>query len=350
MPEVEHWISLIHDHHQPRIPNHVDKERGALRTNYQPSALQGHKTNSKTPLRLIGAVILFIIFGALAGCDVDKDNDGTTSNVLSVPDLIGQKGDEAKEALAVLDLEHNYESESGSVWNAANWVVQSTDPKPGEDIDPGSTVTLHVVREQDFRDPNFDGSNQAEEIRRIWLENFGLGDDADFEDIGDGAGLIGTIRVVTVPEERHVVATVSLNADEADNDEFNTLALAQLRLLEHDDRTEKFDIRLLEFESADGKIIGTSDESEHRSETDDGLSLIYAKTACSSRADKEFHFGGKLHSVMGVLAEEIRKDSVFYKVEATVTNEYGIKEKGYVVECVVEGNDDHPKVTSFILY
>lgn len=81
-----------------------------------------------------------------------------------------------------------------------------------------------------------------------------------------------------------------------------------------------------------------------------GLEALEAQTACTKYAKEQFPFGVKMHWVLGQLAEEIQGDQWFLKVEATVTNAYGAKEKGVNVECLVAGTNEVAIVTAFNAY
>lgn len=84
--------------------------------------------------------------------------------------------------------------------------------------------------------------------------------------------------------------------------------------------------------------------------TSTGLEVSEARTACEAYAKEQFPFGVKMHWIVGRLAEEIQEDQWFLKVEATVTNAYGAKEKGVNVECLVAGTKDLGIVSAFNAY
>lgn len=82
-----------------------------------------------------------------------------------------------------------------------------------------------------------------------------------------------------------------------------------------------------------------------------GIDAFDAKRACQDAADETFIYGGKLHTVMGVIAETPLVDDGqwFIKVEATVTNEYGV-DMDAEVECYVSGDGGLAEVQDFIVY
>ncbi|WP_209372594.1 PASTA domain-containing protein [Brevibacterium renqingii] len=71
---------------------------------------------------------------------------------VTVPDLVGKAGDEAKDELDDLDLKADFVDESDedrSVILKSNWKVESTSPKAGAEAEPGDAVTLTVSKIDD---------------------------------------------------------------------------------------------------------------------------------------------------------------------------------------------------------
>ena len=71
---------------------------------------------------------------------------------ITVPDLVGKAGDEAKDALDDLDLKADFVDESDedrSVILNSNWKVESTSPNAGAEVEPGDAVTLTVSKIDD---------------------------------------------------------------------------------------------------------------------------------------------------------------------------------------------------------
>lgn len=81
-----------------------------------------------------------------------------------------------------------------------------------------------------------------------------------------------------------------------------------------------------------------------------GLEANAAQTACTLYAKSQFPYGVKMHWILGRLAEEIKDDQWFLKVESDVTNAYGVKAKGANIECYVSGTNEVPLVTEFNAY
>ncbi|QPR38022.1 PASTA domain-containing protein [Brevibacterium casei] len=71
---------------------------------------------------------------------------------VTVPDLVGKAGDEAKDALYDLDLKAEFVDESDedrSVIRKSNWKVERTSPQAGAEAEPGDAVTLTVSKIDD---------------------------------------------------------------------------------------------------------------------------------------------------------------------------------------------------------
>jgi hypothetical protein len=92
-------------------------------------------------------------------------------------------------------------------------------------------------------------------------------------------------------------------------------------------------------------------EREPEVATSGGVTAFDAQIACERYADQEFAYGVRMHWIVGRLAEEYlaEQDQWFLKVEATVTNAFGAKQRG-VVECYVTGSSEHPEVVDFLYY
>lgn len=72
----------------------------------------------------------------------------TAALPVTIPDLAGQDGASAREALRALGLDYIYESDSGtSVIVASNWTVLATEPQAGARVLAGSTVTIGVTKQ-----------------------------------------------------------------------------------------------------------------------------------------------------------------------------------------------------------
>lgn len=77
------------------------------------------------------------------------EDESPEPETVSVPDVSGQPGDEARDSLQDEGFDVELVSDGGAVVNAANWEVESTSPAAGEDAEEGSEVTVNVVRPED---------------------------------------------------------------------------------------------------------------------------------------------------------------------------------------------------------
>lgn len=92
---------------------------------------------TKKYLALTGILALSI---TLVGCDE------TEKEPLTVPDVVGLPGDEARDLIEEFDLETSLESAESSVWQPANWEVESTDPEAGTEVEEEDEVIVNLVR------------------------------------------------------------------------------------------------------------------------------------------------------------------------------------------------------------
>jgi hypothetical protein len=86
---------------------------------------------------------------------------------ITVPDLVGKAGDEAKDALDDLDLKAEFVDESDedrSVVRKSNWKVERTSPQAGAEAEPGDAVTLTVSKIDD--DQESAGEEKAEKVEK----------------------------------------------------------------------------------------------------------------------------------------------------------------------------------------
>ena len=77
------------------------------------------------------------------------------------------------------------------------------------------------------------------------------------------------------------------------------------------------------------------------------LSHYGAKKAFEAYGKAIYRYGFKVHWIVGLIDAKDRDDgSVYYKVEVTITNQYGAKYDA-IAEGVVSGSDTNPKVSQF---
>ncbi len=81
------------------------------------------------------------------------------------------------------------------------------------------------------------------------------------------------------------------------------------------------------------------------------LSASTAWAAVSLYGEREFPYGFKLNSILGVLAETaVDEDTWFIKSKCQVKNEQGKWAKDFTCEAYITGTDDNPKVKNFKIY
>jgi len=83
--------------------------------------------------------------------------------------------------------------------------------------------------------------------------------------------------------------------------------------------------------------------------TPSGVQVYDARDLCDTYAQTQFPYGYKAHWITGNLAERIEEDTVFLKVQATITNQYKAKRDANV-ECRVGGTAANPQLVEFNAY
>lgn len=197
-------------------------------------------------------------------------------------------------------------------------------------------------------EPKYDGTQFAKEIETKWKQSWGIGAEESWALLNEDPEfqtLLGHISHLESPAENIINIILTIDSDQVDTDEASDLAKNQLPMMIGDDRVET-----LQFISADGAKVGDNKGATERTATDQGLTGTYAQGACEMHASQVFVYGYTLHWIVGKLAEKVRPDEIFLKVQATVKNEYGTKVKGINVECYVSGTNDSPVVTDFLFY
>lgn len=91
-------------------------------------------------LKNFSFVGIFALSVTLVGCD------GTEDEPLTVPDVLGLPGDEARDLIEAAGLEPSLEATESSVWQPSNWEVESTDPEVGIEVQEKDEVIVNLVR------------------------------------------------------------------------------------------------------------------------------------------------------------------------------------------------------------
>lgn len=123
-------------------------------------------------ITLVVVILLVTIGQALGGGGAQSGaqsepaasvTQSTDAETVTVPDVVGMKGDAAKDAISAAGISGvpTLEDEAGeeSVWDASNWTVTSQDPAAGTSIDPSTTITLKV--HHDTPEPTSGASSES---------------------------------------------------------------------------------------------------------------------------------------------------------------------------------------------
>lgn len=130
----------------------VNQDEGRIR-----SALHFRRPKKITPRwvwiaggSVAALAVVAIVLGSIFGDDDTTKADATTATAtaapISVPDVSGLAGDEAKKNITDAGLEVKWDAGEASVWVASNWIVLTQSPKAGTRVADNSTVTLKVER------------------------------------------------------------------------------------------------------------------------------------------------------------------------------------------------------------
>ncbi|WP_152539227.1 PASTA domain-containing protein [Nesterenkonia sp. AN1] len=106
-------------------------------------------------LKNFSFVGIFALSITLVGCG------GTEDEPLTVPDVFGLPGDEARDLIEAAGLEPSLEAAESSVWQPSNWEVESTDPEAGIEVEEEDEVIVNLIRP--VADEDADASAQEAE-------------------------------------------------------------------------------------------------------------------------------------------------------------------------------------------
>jgi hypothetical protein len=80
----------------------------------------------------------------LSGCSATATDNAAGSGSITVPDVVGQTGDKAQDALEEAGLKPDFDGGSQVVILKSNWTVDSTNPAAGIKVNSDSKVTVKV--------------------------------------------------------------------------------------------------------------------------------------------------------------------------------------------------------------
>lgn len=103
-----------------------------------------------------GAVAGVVVIGGIASA-IGGDDDETaeaapeesSTATVTVPEVAGLPGDEARDLLQEAGFTVRGDGGDETPFNYSNWDATETDPPAGDEIEEGSTVTLHLVRAEE---------------------------------------------------------------------------------------------------------------------------------------------------------------------------------------------------------
>lgn len=130
------------------------------------------------PTMTSAALISLLALTACGGDGEGAEDDG----LAEVPDVAGQPGDEAQDAIEEAGFEITWDSDSGLAFDVSNWEVASVDPEAGERLEEDSEVTVSLTRPEGY-DEDDDGDEAEGEAGED------AGESADEEDSGEPKAL-----------------------------------------------------------------------------------------------------------------------------------------------------------------
>lgn len=120
----------------------------------------------------------------------------------------------------------------------------------------------------------------------------------------------------------------------------------------------------LEAEAAERERIAAEEEAQKQAEREAAkaeseariaeraaapLDVVDAQAFCTLYSERQFTYGGKLHTVLGRLAEEQTETGWYMKFEATINNAFGAEQKANV-ECHMSGTNGAPVMDDWLAY
>ena len=100
---------------------------------------------------------------------------------------------------------------------------------------------------------------------------------------------------------------------------------------------------------ADATIASENQQSAEEAELEKRLDYGHAVVALEDYGKQQYLYGFELHQFFGVILKEGRADGWHLKMTCDVTNMYGA-EAEMTCEAVVDGTNEAPQVTSFLVY
>ena len=273
----------------------------------------------------LGTALMLALALMLAGCGGESE----------IPDVAGQKADDAKQALADAGFYsvELVQEDGTAAYVASLYTVVSQDPQAGTAADSTRKITLTV---RDEAKADREATKEAEAEVKALMDGFvgSRATDAYADLTGRG------YTVVMLHGVEDCTSAIAQGADDPDDPYTVTLAIGY----DLDTNEARF-------------YVGLRSELDRKAEVDEVRAALEEKLPSSNawmavqRTGKaSYPEGFDVHEFFGRIAEQAQDENTwFLKAECDVTTEYGEEWKA-ICEATVTGTKDDPHVTSFVVY
>lgn len=279
--------------------------------------------------KLEAMVLTLVVTIMLLGC-------GGEEETYTVPNVVGKTVTDAKTALENAGFEDistsvAEDAENKTMWDGNNWTVMSQSPEAKSEETKDVSIELVIKKTSEIEQEKADV--EKEELSAVINMTF---TDAQnkLNELGYTATYVHQTSGLDMTEDLSVLPA----------DELAKWVVTDLKSFDSEAKTAQLEVNTSENISANEAQQATEEALEAK------LPATYAWQAVSDYGEIQYPYGFKLHSIMGVLAEEAQDENTWYlKATCTITNEYNAE---YEAECeaVVTGTKDSPTVTSFAVY
>lgn len=164
--------------------------------------------------------------GVLAALALVVTGCGEEAPPPTVPDVVGMAGDEARTAIEDEGFTVTFEAVESSVWQPANWEVESTEPGAGDELDEGGEVIAHLIR------PEGEGETAADEEATEEPTEAASQFDFDVQDLGEhGVQVVATWDIPmgwsseTMARQAERDTLAALEEADAAHDDYDQIAI-----------------------------------------------------------------------------------------------------------------------------
>ena len=273
----------------------------------------------------IASIAGFLLAASLLGC---------AQSDIDVPDVVGQKADDAKDVLMDSGFYNvdMVEEDGDAAYVAAAYTVVGQSPQAGDKCTASDTVTLTVRNDAEAKAAE---KRQADAAAEAMLDEMEGSPAAEAYDALTSDGY--SVEVLHAVSKQDYSSEINTGETEWLVSGYDGLNADKKRVTILVDTRDGIDQR-----AANAAV---------REVLDGKLPVSNAWTAVKSYGKQQYPYGFKLHDIMGVLAETAQDENTwFLKATCDVTNEYGAKAKDLVCEAEVAGTKDSPEVISFTVY